>query len=491
MYVYLAVPSVALFGLSEFAVRLPSVVFGVLTVIAVYFLVLEILSRLPEKNETAQFFSLRKTQKIIAFFASFFLAVSPWHLQFSRAAYEGNIGISFFVFGTLFFLKGIRNKSFLIFSAIFFGFSMYSYHSFRILTPLFVAILVSFFLKDLVKNKKSSGLALGIILLFFIPFAQGFFQIGGAGSRLSMVTIFSDPNLLPHSQEQLMYDRSHNDFLGQVLHNRRFVYLQQFAKGYLDHYNPDFLFFHGDGGKQHHAVDMGMLYLLDLPLILFGVYALIRRGGKKIFLLFLWLFIAPLPASITTGTPHPVRAIAMIPVLQIFSAVGVVYVFYIVTSRLNRKIAIVSLSFFSLAFAGNIVYYLHQYYMHTPIEYGYFWQYGNKQALLKAKDLEESKSKIIMSFQYDQPYIYYLFYRKIDPSWYQKNWNYQKNNQIERFRRKIGKYEFRNIDYEKDKNSKNALLIATPDEVPGDVETVDKVFYLDGKIAYKFVATQK
>ena len=42
VYVYLTVPSVAIFGLNEFAVRLPSALFGVLTVFMLYLLGLEI-----------------------------------------------------------------------------------------------------------------------------------------------------------------------------------------------------------------------------------------------------------------------------------------------------------------------------------------------------------------------------------------------------------------------------------------------------------------
>src|SRR4030042_6821920 len=37
IYVYLAVPSVALFGLTEFAVRFPAALFGALSVFLIYF----------------------------------------------------------------------------------------------------------------------------------------------------------------------------------------------------------------------------------------------------------------------------------------------------------------------------------------------------------------------------------------------------------------------------------------------------------------------
>src|SRR5437773_2571614 len=42
VYIYLTVPSVAVFGLTEFAVRLPAAIIGVLAVLVIYFLCLEI-----------------------------------------------------------------------------------------------------------------------------------------------------------------------------------------------------------------------------------------------------------------------------------------------------------------------------------------------------------------------------------------------------------------------------------------------------------------
>src|SRR3989337_3427432 len=91
IYTYLVVPSIAAFGLNDFAVRFPSAALGVLTVIFTYFMVFELF-----KNRT------------IAFLSSLFLAISPWHLQFSRVAFETNSAIFWSVLGTFAFLKGIK-----------------------------------------------------------------------------------------------------------------------------------------------------------------------------------------------------------------------------------------------------------------------------------------------------------------------------------------------------------------------------------------------
>ena len=196
--------------------------------------------------------------------------------------------------------------------------------------------------------------------------------------------------------------------------------------------------------------------------------------------------IAPLPSAIATGTPHPVRAITMAPAFSIFAAVGVYSVFF----SDKKKQTLIFLGIASIFFILNFFYYLHQYYIHTPLEYGDFWQYGHKEAFLEAKTLEEKYGKIIFTYKYDQPYIYYLFDNKIDPSWYQKNWDYLKTGQVGRMRRVIGKYEFRNIDWSKDKSLKNTLLIGSPQEIPNDTPGLIKtIYFLDGSVAFRIVGT--
>lgn len=474
VYIYLTVPSVAIFGLTEFAVRFPAAVTGVLLVIVVYFFVKELL-----------IFWDKKVSESIALLASFFLCISPWHLQFSRAAFEGNVGLFFLILSLLMFLKALKKPKFYIPYSIFFILSMYTYHSFRLVNPIILLVLPVLFYKQLLPQKKVVLVVLIAIVSFTAPIYLSFLAPQGTGARLSMVTVFSDPALLKLSADKEIIATQQHDLFSKIIYNRRFIFIPQMIKGYFDHFSFDFLFLKGDGGVQHHAYKVGMLYLWDFPFILLGIYFLFKKFDRRIFLLLLIFLLGPLPASITSGTPHPVRAIAMIPAFQIFAAVGFVAFFmYFKNKKMIGKIVLLGISILLLI---NISFYLYSYYVLTPVEYGYFWQYGNKQAILYAKENEKSYDHIIMSYEYDQPYIYYLFYNKINPAWYQRNWNYTGNGQVYRFYRKIGKYEFRNIDYVKDKEVKNTLLIGTPKEI-ATPNVIKQIKYLDGNIAYKILS---
>lgn len=471
LYVYLAIPFVAIFGLSEFSVRFPAAIIGILSVVVICFLVKEILQKWEKKHK-----------ELAALASAFFLAISPWHLQFSRAAFEGNVGMFFLILSLLLFFKAFKNKYFYIFFAFSLILSIYSYHSFRLIIPILLIFLFFIFYQKLIQQKILVLVSLAILFLFSFPIYAGFLFQTGTSARLSMVTIFSEPNILMESAKKVEQAKKKNDLVGEIINNRRLIALPFIVKGYFDHFGFDFLFVHGDSGVQHHAYNMGMLYLWDFPLIILGAFFLFKKIDRRILLLFVLFFLAPVPSAITTGTPHPVRAIAMIPGFQIFSSVGFIFVLLFLQ---KYKVGILANAIVIIALILNITYYLKSYYVYTPIKYGYFWQYGYKDALSFAKENEERFDRIIMTYRYDQPYIYYLFYNKIDPLWYQKNWDYNKTGETDRFKRVIGKYIFKNIEHPKDSALSKTLLIGTPEEIPNNAKVVKTIKFPDGKVAFE------
>ena len=123
LYVYAAIPSMAIFGKTEFAVRLPSAFAGILTVAITFFLVKEL-----TKNH------------LFSVLCSLLLAISPWAIQFSRVAFEANLALLFFVAGATLLVYFINRQKniFLLSSFFFFIFSIYSYHSPRLVIPIFL-----------------------------------------------------------------------------------------------------------------------------------------------------------------------------------------------------------------------------------------------------------------------------------------------------------------------------------------------------------------
>jgi hypothetical protein len=133
----------------------------------------------------------------------------------------------------------------------------------------------------------------------------------------------------------------------------------------------------------------------------------------------------------------------------------------------------------------NIFYYLNMYYIQTPIESAKDWQYGYKQAVALAKQYEDQVNKIIFTYRYDQPHVFVLFYNQVDPAWYQAQ---QSGGEVKRFERDFGKYEFRNIEWDLDKNLTDVLFIGTPGEISNEVPgQVTNIYFPDGSVAFRLV----
>ncbi|HEX8932235.1 MAG TPA: glycosyltransferase family 39 protein, partial [Patescibacteria group bacterium] len=236
-YMYSIIPFIPLFDLSIVAVRLPSVVFGILTVLATYFLVGELFKR-----------------KDIALVATLLLAVSPWHIQFSRLAFETNTGLAFNVFAALFFLKGLKKPWLLSISATFMALSIYVYQSEKAFVPLLALALIIIYHKKLFILPKKyiiSAVLVGLILI--MPMVYYISTNKNALLRAQGVSIFSEPiSLLQDSQIKLLDDTKSGNWFGQIFDNRRVIFAKQIAANYLVHYNLNWLFMTGDL-KRHHA----------------------------------------------------------------------------------------------------------------------------------------------------------------------------------------------------------------------------------------------
>ena len=465
VYTYLTIPAVAIFGLNEFAVRLPGAILGTLTVLVTYFLVRELFN-----------------QKM-GFVVTLLLAISPWHLQFSRVAFEASAALFFVVTGCWLFLKGTNRGKWLILSVVFLVLSFYTYHSPRLVVPLILLGWGVYFRHKLWQERRYVGLACGLGLFLLLPFFQEAYAVGRA--RFTSVTVMNSAGRLDSAISRTEYDLSQGDTLGALLHNRRIVYALAILKGYLDHFNLDFLFFTGDSANRHHAQDMGMLYFWEEPFVIWGMWQLLKK--RQAFPVWWWYLMAPSAAAITTGTPHAVRALIYLPTYQIFTALGLIMSYQFFKDKLwsRKKLLNFAKAALLVIVFINVFYYLQMYYIHTPVEVSRDWQYGSKQAVTEIAAWDSQVEKIIMTYSYDQPHTFALFYMAIDPSWYQQQ---VAGKEVKRDVRSFGKYEFRNIDWEKDEKLHNVLLIGTGNEIPAAaIGLVKEIKFLDGTIAFRIV----
>src|SRR3989344_1863506 len=174
-YIYMATPFIALLGLNELAVRFPSALFGTLTVFLTYLIAKKLF-----ENEK------------VALSSSFLLAISPWHLQMSRAAFEGTLGLFFSALAIYFFLKFGKNPYWLLPSGLSFLAAMYTFTGQRLFAPLIAVVLAIQFRRKIFSNLKiviATAVICTILLWPLFRFVTGTIE---GKLRFNEVTIFKD-----------------------------------------------------------------------------------------------------------------------------------------------------------------------------------------------------------------------------------------------------------------------------------------------------------
>lgn len=354
VYIYVDIPFVALLGLNEMAVRLPSILAGLCSSI-IFGLIWRQL----------------KGAKVGVIGGLLFL-FSFWSFSLSRAAYEVNLGLFLFLLGIYFLV--LKKPILAVFP---FVFSLYTYNAFRLFLPLFLIILLFVFRKEVVKKKM-----LIIVFLFLLgiaPLVRFFLISETAFSRLNQV--------IPES-------------------NR----IQVFASNYLSHFNPNFWLVKGDSNLRHFPGKTGQFSYLVVLLGFVGLLSLCRRSKKqnKVSLLVLaTLALAPIPAAITKESPHSLRAIMLLPAWLSLACLGVDHL-----SRLMKRTEVKVkwlLLVTILALMGQYVYFYYDYYKEYPYRSAEAWQLGYKELFVKLESIGPS-IPVYVSTTKIQPYIFKLFY---------------------------------------------------------------------------------
>jgi 4-amino-4-deoxy-L-arabinose transferase-like glycosyltransferase len=459
-YFYLVLPFVKLLGLNEWAVRLPSALLGIFTVLLVYLLVKELF-----KDE------------VFALTSSFFLSISPWHIHFSRGGWEVNVATFLMLLGFWLFIKSVKKPKLLILSSLFFVFSLYTYHASRIIAPLLVIGLMLVYREKVLGNIKNVVIAglFGLVLL--LPLISDFTE-SAVTSRVAGVGLFADPGPLARINELRGEHADFQSLPAKILHNKAISYSVAFVGNWSEHYSGEFLFFSGDEIQRNKVPETGQMYLFDIIFVLAGLVYIAKKpkGWKPILL---WLIIAPFAAALTFQSPHALRAQNMVIPLVVISAYGAVSLFRWLSKNVPKKI-LFGLIFLPSVFiiSWQFARYMNMYWVHMAPKYPFSSQYGVKELVSYVEERQDNYEKIFVANDYDQPYVLFLFYLKYPPAKFQSDHSLTERDvfhfsTVDHF----DKYYFIDVDYnELITNNPGSLIIGVKEGVPEDIEGVDEIY---------------
>lgn len=369
LYSYLIIPFIALLGLNELSVRLPTLILSIVAIYLFYHLVL-----------------LLFNNKRIAYSAVFLLSTTPWHISLSRSAWEAGATITLTIAGVIFFLKGLSFFKLLPFSTLFLGSTFLMSHSAKPATLILLIVILIVYIKELQKIPKKILLLSSVILIILsYPVLGTFFN--GQNTRVESLLIF-------------------NYFKGQNLS----LIANNLLQSWANHYSFNVLFLNGDGNPQHSAADFAPFFLLDLLFMLLGIKVFISEKYHKTntgkFILF-WLILSPLSSVLAEGSVNIIRYLNSFIVLTLLMSLGL------------AKIRNFQLIIVSILYLLSFIIFLDAYFIHTAPKNG-AWQYGYKDIVQFITPIQYKYEKIYIPQSPNQPYIFFLFYQQYPPQKIQK-----------------------------------------------------------------------
>lgn len=329
-----------IFSSNEFAVRLPTALFGAMTTLALYLFTKKLWGN-----------------DLVAILSAFFLAILPWHIVLSRASHEAIVGYFLILLGFYFllaFAKGGSRKDLILAIIIIFS-SYFFYHAIRLLVPLLMMSSLPF-IKNKTITRTSTFFLILTILFLSLPIGKG---------RFFQVVFYKNPNITQKINELPFADKS-SLIQARIFHNKPVVYSRELIANYLQYFSADFLFLRGGYPERYLVPEAGHIYLAFIPLILLGLSLIIKKGGIY-YLPLIWLIITPIFAVLTyEDIPSATRTSFMAIPLVMIAGLGASSFLQLRKIPLSKIITII----FLLVLFAETTFFFHQYLVHQKVYKG-------------------------------------------------------------------------------------------------------------------------
>ncbi len=382
VFIYAAMVPVKLLGLDEFSVRLTAAMFGTGTVLVIFWLGRALFG------------------PWVGLWAALFLALCPWHLHFSRIAFELISFPFLFVSGCVLLVRFAQGCRTLPAALFFFALCVYSYAIAALFVPLFLLGFGVLYLPTLLRRWRQTLLALLLVAATLAPAAAFFTSQTGTGTQYFRRTTFVDVNQPWRPQAE------------------------RFVHNYRQFFSRQFLLERGDPLTRHSVRGFGELHPFYVPFLLLGAVGALLRRDRASKLLLWWVALYPIGPSLMNEIPSSSRGIIGAPALCLLTGIGfgaaLRFLGWVVRRRWLALAAQTAAVFASAAVLGpQVARYLHAYFVDYPtysaISPGGF-QYGYRD-MIHYMESQRDKYDLLMMTATDvnQPQVFPQFYNRLLP----------------------------------------------------------------------------
>lgn len=401
---YVSIPFFWLFGLSAAVGRLPSAILGVMDIVLLYLLVMQLF-----KDRT------------LALLSSLFLAISPWHLHFSRSAYDPNYALFFYLLGTVVFFNETEHKKLPIFSSLSFLVAIFSYRGMNVIfLPL--TLILGWYGITVLKISRRQVVTFGIGVILILVSLTSVILING--KNYIAESFSTDGSKMQEDIDTQIREAQGPLFVRRLFLNKITYRINTLRENYVRAYSPEFLFLYTEPNKIYSIWSRGRIYFIDLFLIIAGIAYLCKIKRNAAHFIILMILIGGLPGMIG-GFPYSARNLFLSLFFPVLSAGGVLFLLLNDSLKRLRKLFIV---LFILVYSYLIGGYLFDY-------YGRYAYYGAEPWFKSLKEVSsvimQNKTKytiVTVGTSSFPDLLQYAFYSVTSPTLVQKAWQERQNN---------------------------------------------------------------
>ncbi len=395
VYIWLASMSVKLLGVTEFALRLPSALAGIGTIVISGLLAKELTRRLTKDSKVVQLSQLAVMGA---------MAISPWAILFSRTGFEGHVA-QFLVVTSLLLVLSSKGRWRWLLGAVLLGvLATYTYFSVRFVWPGAFVMISCIGLSKLRLPKRVISIA--VCLIFYaallIPMTKSPLYEASNRFRYSTSSIFNqyDYPIVSNTYREL----AGNTVIDRFLFHRHVLLMRELASNVSDHLSLSYMFVSGDSNLRHGTGEHGLFLISLLPFLLIGLVTVFIKNKLVFVSLIVWWLSALLPASVPETTPHALRSLNALVPIALFIGLGLAF-FLVKLTKTWRAVLVGLIVINSMLFT---YYYFTQY----PHDSGEHWQAGYKeiaQKIIQIKHDRELEAVYVLPFD-NRFYLWLMAY---------------------------------------------------------------------------------
>lgn len=412
LYSYLMIPVIAVTGLTEYGIRLPMAITGVISLYVFYYLIKNIFDN-----------------KKYGIIATAFFAICPWHIMKSRWGMECNIFPDLILLASLLLVLGLKKKKtgLQVLAFVVLAISSYSYGTSYLFLPVFVLGTLGYLIYKKELTVKKSIIYLLVMFVLCIPIIVYIFinTFGLEQITIGKVTI---PKLLVNRYDEVSTVFSGNIFencVNNLLETLRILILQN------------------DKLEWNAIPQYGLFYLISIVFFVIGLRACVKKYKENNFnqIMNIWMISAIVLCAFCVANINRINII-MIPCVYYI----VVGLFEFLTKYKKLMVCVV------VIYAVLFIEFMYSYVNKDYNKY-YTFTSGVEDVVDYCKSLDVDN--IYCKYSFKEPFMYFMFYGQEDVREYLDTVEYFEECRTFDNVRSFGKYKF----YLPEEIEKNSVII--------------------------------